>query len=100
MKLLWERETESPVFSKPEGEKRTDVLIIGGGMAGVYADEDKTGLIFSNLREGFFLCPNLVVRVLGVRSDGIRKNTVGIAHVTVRVFRRTEQYLKIRRTGI
>lgn len=35
MKSLWEREAELPSFPKLEGEERTDVLIVGGGMAGV-----------------------------------------------------------------
>lgn len=35
MKSLWERETTLPSFPKLEGEKRTDVLIVGGGLAGI-----------------------------------------------------------------
>ena len=35
MKSLWEKEVTLDTFSKLEGDKRTDVLIIGGGMAGI-----------------------------------------------------------------
>ena len=35
MKSLWENTTERPDFKVLDGDKKTDVLIIGGGMAGV-----------------------------------------------------------------
>ena len=35
MQSLWERESEIPSFPRLEGERKTDVLIIGGGMAGI-----------------------------------------------------------------
>ncbi len=35
MKSLWEQEIYLPSFPRLEGEKKTDVLIVGGGMAGV-----------------------------------------------------------------
>ncbi len=35
MKSLWEKEIELPSFPRLEGEARTDVLIVGGGMAGI-----------------------------------------------------------------
>ena len=35
MKSLWENTAEKPDFKVLEGDKKTDVLIIGGGMAGV-----------------------------------------------------------------
>lgn len=35
MKSLWEKEVTLDTFSRLEGDKRTDVLIIGGGMAGI-----------------------------------------------------------------
>lgn len=35
MKSLWEREVVLPSFPRLEGEKTTDVLIVGGGMAGI-----------------------------------------------------------------
>ena len=35
MKSLWENTTEKPDFKVLDGDKKTDVLIIGGGMAGV-----------------------------------------------------------------
>lgn len=35
MKSLWEQEINMPSFFRLEGERKTDVLIVGGGMAGV-----------------------------------------------------------------
>ena len=35
MKSLWENTIEIPNFKVLDGDKKTDVLIIGGGMAGV-----------------------------------------------------------------
>jgi len=35
MKSLWEQEVVLPSFPQLEGEKTTDVLIVGGGMAGI-----------------------------------------------------------------
>lgn len=35
MKSLWEKETELPSFPELRGDMRTDVLIVGGGMAGI-----------------------------------------------------------------
>ncbi len=35
MQSLWEKEVSLPVFPKAEGEKWTDVLIIGGGFTGI-----------------------------------------------------------------
>jgi len=35
MKSIWEKEIVMPVFPTLEGEKKTDVLIVGGGMAGL-----------------------------------------------------------------
>lgn len=35
MQSLWEREVTLEAFPKSEGDKKTDVLIVGGGMAGV-----------------------------------------------------------------
>ena len=37
MASLWEQTWEQPAFPALEGELSTDVLIIGGGMAGVLA---------------------------------------------------------------
>ena len=35
MKSLWENTAKRPDFKVLDGDKKTDVLIIGGGMAGV-----------------------------------------------------------------
>lgn len=35
MRFLWERDMDRPDFPPLEGEQKTDVLVIGGGMAGV-----------------------------------------------------------------
>ena len=35
MESLWEQTWEQPEFPAQDGDKNTDVLIIGGGMAGV-----------------------------------------------------------------
>ena len=35
MQSIWEKEVTMPSFPHLEGEKRTDVLIVGGGMAGL-----------------------------------------------------------------
>ena len=35
MKSLWENETVRPEFCVQDGDKRTDVLIVGGGIAGI-----------------------------------------------------------------
>ena len=35
MNSIWKSQVEMPEFESFEGNKKTDVLIIGGGMAGV-----------------------------------------------------------------
>ena len=35
MRSLWEKEVAFNAFPKSEGDKKTDVLIVGGGMAGI-----------------------------------------------------------------
>lgn len=35
MQSLWEKDTELPAFESFDGEKKTEVLIIGGGLAGI-----------------------------------------------------------------
>lgn len=35
MQSLWEKESEMPSFPRLEGERKTDVLIVGGGLTGI-----------------------------------------------------------------
>ena len=38
MASVWEKEVQLPRFAPLEGDLRTDVLVVGGGLAGLLCD--------------------------------------------------------------
>ncbi len=64
MKSIWQKEIQKPIFSSLEGELKTDVLVIGGGMTGI--------LCGYMLKEAGVDC---VIAEAKSICDGVTKNT-------------------------